>query len=340
MPSTASTTLAFRRTLHIIRALQQAPRDQAFLLNLVLQLEGEDAYSKAPGKAFQGDLVRAREQFGVTIYYKSALKTYTIQEINEQGWLDLPDEVLDALVFLYRTFDKEAPHAAQVRYALDMIIGHLPSERAKKVLAQHFDFVLEFRDLDSPIHPEVMEKVRMAFQQRQPIRFHYLSPRNPEQEPRLHEVEPSALHHRDGHWYFVGHDRLGTSPTGEEHKPGERRFRLSCILPNGLQVLPEKLPLHPRQPRPYKLRYWLHPDLARGKVSQRFDKTEIRELDGAWEGWVEVTAEITDEFAAARTLFGYGQKCKVLEPPGVVQWILDALWGMMELYRSEMAGEE
>ncbi|MDQ4079105.1 MAG: WYL domain-containing protein, partial [Chloroflexota bacterium] len=204
--SSRQVALAYRRTLHIIQALQRAPRDRASLQSLVCRIEGEDAYHLAAGralqKAFEDDLKRAREQFGVDIRYDRSEGHYRIVEVAERGWVDVPDEVLQMLVFLYHTFDEDAPQAEEVRAALDWLVSYLPTSRRSWIQQQRPGFEVELRELDQAIHPVVEERVRQAVRQRRELLFRYLSPRYPDQQPREHRVEPYELRLKEGHWYL------------------------------------------------------------------------------------------------------------------------------------------
>jgi hypothetical protein len=329
----SSVSLAYRRTLHLIHALQRGPQERSSLQSLVCRMEGEDAYGEATGralqKAFEEDLRRAREQFGITIRYDRAHKNYEISDIAATGWIDAPDHVLRSLVLLYHTFDEDAPEAAEVRATLDWLVHYLPAERQAWLQNQRLGYQVELRELDPEINPLVEERVRQAVRERRELSFHYLSPRHASEQPVVHLVAPRELVHRDGHWYLIATDLERTDESGTTYPRQQKRFRLSYMLPGRLLVRPDKVPLTPYPPRRYRLRYRLHPDLARGSISFRFDNMSVRYAE---DGWAEVQAETTDLFHAAQTLFRYADKCKVQEPQEIVEMIRGWLWEMMELY--------
>lgn len=341
MAMAPSVARAYRRTLHIIRALQRGPLDRQALQALVRESEGEDAYgaatARAAQKAFEEDLKRAREQLGVTIRYNRTLAAYEIADIEATGWLDLSDETLEALSIVFHTFDAEAPHAARVRRALDELLAWLPAARRQQVMQQRPGLALELRDLDREAPPQIIDTVRQAIERRRVLGFIYLSPRYDDQRPRRVEMEPHELAHEEGHWYLRGHVRAMQTPTGWIYPARARRFRVSYIQAEGLEIRPEKLPLTPRPRRTFQIRYRLHPDLARGHISARFDDTTVCLLD---DGWAEVTATAHDEFHVAQTLFRYADKCVVLEPPEVVEMVRAWLWGMLKLYEESREGED
>ena len=341
MNRSPSSALAYRRTLHIIRALQRKPHDRAALEDHVRKMEGDDAYAAhsavAAKKAFEGDLERAHEQFGVRIRYDFSARQYRIVDLDAAGWLDLPDEAIDALALIYRTFDESAPEHDRVRRALDAILAWLPESRRERFLSRQLAISLDLRTLDSAIETSVLDRLRDALARRQAVRFSHRSPRHPHREALRYEAEPIHLMHQDGHWYLQAYVRWVEGQGQREEVNDERRFRVSYIAADGLDVLAEKLPPHQRPRRTFRLRYHLHPDIARGDISRRFDASEIRVLD---DEWAEVTATIHDPFAAAQTLLRYGDKCVVLEPPEVVTMIRDWLWGMMALYVSAHEPDE
>lgn len=333
MKRASSPVLATRRTLCIIRALQREPLDRAALEARVREVEGVDAYTDdnptAVRKAFEGDLERAYEQFGVTIRYDHQHKVYRIADVIEAGWLDLPDETLDALALIYQTFDEDAPEAAKVRRALDGLLTWLPTARRQNVQRQQRRFDVELRDLDPELDSTLRQKLEQAIERRRVLRFVHRSPRHPRQQAISYEVEPYEVRHREGHWYLLGFVRWAEGDDGRDALEAVRRFRLSYVDPDSVEILSEKLSITPRPRRPFLLRYRLHPDIARGDISHRFDKTEVRhEADG----WAEVTAQADDPFYVAQQLFRYADKCVVLEPPAVVEMIRSWIWGMMELY--------
>lgn len=324
-----STPLAYRRTLQMIRALQRQPLDRDELKRWVMRAEGEDAYGDGVASAVERDLRRAREEFGVEIRYDHSARYYRLAGFGELGWLDLSDQTLEALAIVYRTFDDDAPESDRVRHALDELLSRLPLERRSVFLKKRQAFEVELRGLDRALAPQVMRVVQDAVARRVVLRFFHASPRSPHAEAIQYEVEPIELRHGEGHWYLRAFVRWFNAGAGRRHLEKERRFRLSYLLPDGLEVTSEKLPLTPRRRRAFQLRYLLHPDIARGDISHRFDDTEVTLRD---DGWAEVTATAYDEFHVAQTLFRYADKCIVLAPEAVVERVRGWLWGMLEHY--------
>ncbi|MBL7064113.1 MAG: WYL domain-containing protein, partial [Anaerolineae bacterium] len=237
---------------------------------------------------------------------------------------------LSTLAFLYNTFQPDAPAANQVRSLLDTLLSYLPQEQLQAVQRQRTILNLELRELDEgDIDPRVLGAVQRAVRQRQLLEFDYLSPRHDPPVPRQHTVEPYDFVFRQGHYYLEGYCLRWKGPLGEKDHAGHFSYRLAYMQSESIGVLPSKLPPGPRRARRYRLRYELAPRIARGDVSQHFEEMTVVRRD---DGWAEVTASITDPFAAAKRLLHYGQHCRVLEPPEVVRLIRDEVRGMMELY--------
>lgn len=338
-----SDTLATRRTFHLIRTLQRGQADKATLRNVIIELEGEDAYGKPSAlttkkqdERFRKDKDRAENQFGIQIEFERSQGAYEITGIADHGWFDLSDEALIGLVLLQEIFGQEdAPEGQKIRTLLDALLPFLPAERRLLVERKDAARSLDLRVLDqSEIQPIVFEVVEGAVQRKHLLRFNYLSPRNQDQAPRRHYVEPYKLHFRDGHWYFYAYWLESMSHFGPSYPERYQNFRLSYIQPTGLKDtgihFPQRSPERTRT-----LRYLLHPDLARGAISHHFPNTQKRgtqQIRG--KEWREVTAEIrpSDEFRATQTLFRYAEKCKVLEPKSMVKRIRAWFEGMDELY--------
>lgn len=345
-----SDTLATRRTFHLIRTLQRGPADKAALRDLVIRLEGEDAYGKPSAltakkqdERFRKDKDRALNQFGIHIEFERSQGVYEIIGIAEYGWLDLPDEALIALVLLQEIFGEEdAPEGEKIRTLLDALLPFLPAERRLLVERRNAARSLDLRVLDqSQIKPIVFEVVERAVQRKHLLRFDYLSPRNQDRQARRHYVEPYKLHFRDGHWYLYAFWLESHSHFGPWYPQRYQDFRLSYIQPTELEDTGVHFAERPPE-RTRSLRYLLHPDLARGAISHHFANTQKRGTQQIGEErWTEVTAEIrpSDEFRATQILFRYAEKCKVLEPESMVQRIRAWIEGMDELYGEEEDSE-
>lgn len=326
--------VVLRRCLAIVRRLQQGPADRKALVAAVRAGEFPDPYDGAEDarlqKKLEKDLWRLRYNLGIGVRFDRRAGTYRLEDAGPNGLLCLPDDCLDTLAFLYNTFQPDAPEAERVRSLLDTVISYLPEEQLRAVQRRRTILNLELRELDErDIHPKVLRAVQKAVRERRLLQFDYLSPRHDPPVPRHHTVEPYDFVFRQGHYYLDGYCRRWKGPLGEKADAGHFSYRLAYMLPDSIRVLPSRLPPGPRPARRYRLRYELAPRLARGDISRHFeDMTVVRRDDG----WAEVTATITDPFAAAKKLLHYGQHCRVLEPPEVVRLIQEEVRGMMKLY--------
>jgi len=318
----------------MVRRLMRGPATWHQLVEAALAAEGEDAYGRAEGqrlrRRFDEDLVRLRSQLGVNIRSDRSTNLYSLRDVG-RGLLDLPDDCLDALVFLYDTFGPESPGAEGVTRLLDTLVSYLPEERQAYVQRRRAILSVDLRQLDEQgLDSTVFQLVQRAVRERRLLRFGYLSPRHDLPTPRFHLVEPYGLVFQHGHYYLKGYSRLCNSPLGDFPHLGYFRFRLRYILPDSVEVLPDKLPPGPRRQRTYTLRYELYGPLARADVSQHFDEMAVERDEEA--GVVRVTATIDDPFEAVQTLLRYGRNCRVLEPYEVVRAIQEHVAGMAKMY--------
>ena len=332
--SRESQWLVLRRCLAIVRQLQAGQADRDALITSVRAGELHDPYDGAEDarlqRKFEKDLGRIRHKLLIRLRLDRQTSRYRLEDVGPNGLLCLPDDCLDTLAFLYNTFQPEAPEAKRVRSLLDVLVSYLPEEQLKGVQQRRTILNLELRELDErDIDPRVLGAVQRAVRERRLLEFDYLSPRHDPPLPRHHTVEPYDFVFRQGHYYLDGYCRRWQGPLGEKDHAGHFSYRLAYMQPESIRVLPSKLPPGPRRARRYRLRYELAPRIARGDVSQHFEEMTVVRRD---DGWAEVTASITDPFAAAKRLLHYGRQCRVLDPPDVVRLMREEVRGMMELY--------
>jgi hypothetical protein len=117
------------------------------------------------------------------------------------------------------------------------------------------------------------------------------------------------------------------------------RYRIGRIVPDLIEVLPDKFaPIPPKRPR-YRLEYLLAPEIARfGEISRHFDDMEVHEPDVG--GWVRVTATTTDLFSALRQLLRYAHNCKVIGGREARQQMSDLVRALAQNYANLPDGEE
>jgi hypothetical protein len=119
---------------------------------------------------------------------------------------------------------------------------------------------------------------------------------------------------------------------GEWSQPRWQKYRLGRILPDEIEVLPDKLPpTPPKRPR-HELEYLLAPEIARlGQVSRHFDDMTVHPPDA--DGWVRVTAKTDDLFAAVQTLLSYGARCLVIGDAEARRMLEENIATLAKLYK-------
>ncbi len=312
-----SSILAWQRCLALLRRLLRGPAGRDELLAAVHLALGEEAYPQGAHRALEYDLHCLRAHWGVVLAYERPSTTYRLVEL-PFALLDLPDDDLTTLAFLYQSFSPAAPHGPAVRALLDRLVSFLPDERRRQMLRLRTIPELELQVLDQEdVPPAVWAAVEQAVVQRRQLTFTYRPAQRHEGEPldRQHRVEPYVVELHEGHYYLEGYClrlRLGTQ---ERTHVGVLRYRLSRIVPGTVQVLPDKIPPGRRPARTYTIRYRLAPAIARGGVTPRFPQTKVRRFD---DGSAEVEAEVANLWQARRVLLRYGEHCLALAPEELV----------------------
>ncbi len=322
----SSTWLKVQRCQVILCRLQRGPASRSELISIVRAVLGDSAYGGAPEKALDRDIQRLRDTFDLTIRSRKGI--YHLLQVGALPLLDLSDEALRGMAFLYNTFKPDAPGADDVRALLDTLMSYLPEERREVVRRLRAVPQLDLQPVDGgDIDEETWKAVERAVIKGRHLAFDYRSPQR--LEPTHHVVAPYELDFEEGHFYLDADCLRWEGPEGEGRDGSRILYRVDRIVPGSAHVLPDKLPPGQRKARTYTLRYELAPAIARGGVSRRFPEMEVRVRD---DGWAEVTAQITSPFMAARTLLRYGANCRVLGPPEVVRLIEEAVRGMAEMY--------
>jgi predicted DNA-binding transcriptional regulator YafY len=324
----ASTWFKVQRCLVVLYRLQQGPATRDELIHAVEVALGSAAYGLAAEKALDRDIQQLRRTFDLQISLRQGV--YFLAEVGSLPLLNLPDEALRAMAFLYRTFQPGTPGTVDVRDLLDTLLSYLPEERRQMVHRMRVVPRLDLHPVDEGgIDEQTWDTVERAVVKRHRLAFDYISPRHEKREPRHHIVEPYDLDFDDGHYYLDAFCLHWTGPFGSRNHHDYIRYRVGYIVPGSARMLPNKLAPGRRKPRTYTLRYELAPVIARGGVSRRFPEMEVHIRE---DGWAEVTAKITSPFMAAKRLLYYGAGCRVLDPPEVVRLVKEAVRGMAEMY--------
>lgn len=322
----ASTWVTVQRCLVILRRLQRGPASRDDLVHAVEAVVGESAYGTAPEKALGRDIQKLREVFDLTIQSRQGV--YRLMAVGAMPLLDVSDEALKGVAFLYDTFKPDAPGAEDVRGLLDTLMSYLPEERREALRSLRAMPRLDLQPVDAgEIDVETWDTIERAVVRRRELAFDYLSPRR--EEPTHHVVAPYILDFEDGHYYLDAHCLRWKGPDGESRPETHIDYRVDRIVAGSARVLPTKLPPGRRPSRTYTLRYELAPIIVRGGVSRRFPETEVTIRQ---DGWAEVTAQISDPFMAAKRLLTYGAGCRVLGPAEVVHHMEEAAQGLAEIY--------
>jgi len=296
----------YLRCLKILLLLQRAPQPTEELLVLY-----ENVEASAAKKRLENDLERLRTQLGVNIGYDFSSRLYHIYDFGDFSFFDLPDAAIEALIFLLNTFEPGTPHYHNVQVLIEAIRALLPSDQ-KKRLNKPAVLSLNIQQIDEDqISTKVWNKLETAYLEYRLVEFDYLSPQQADSKPRTHIVEARKLYFDTArrHYYLYGFCRYSLGPYGRIDHRTYIRYRLGRIVENSINVLPERFPLHPPQPKTYEVRYQLAPYIARMGVSRHFgNMQESRQEDGS----IVITAQTDDLFYATQTLLHYGAGCRVL----------------------------
>ncbi len=284
----------------------------------------------------ENDLHRIRGHLGVEVRYSRETGGYIIREL-EVPLLDLPDEDLATLGWLMETFGPGAPQHDAVHglvHRLCLFLGRerrLRVDRYKDRYRSTLAVDLRQRDADA-ISSDVWERLTRALEERRWIAFDYISPRNPDRQPRRHIVAPVRRYFDPtrGHYYLRGWCQRITGPEGEVYAGRYITYRLGRM--SHLRVLPDVLP--PQLPRPprYEVIYELSPFIARQGVSRHPEITVYR-IEPQPDGGAIVYGETDDLFWAVQRLLQYGAGCRVRGGPELLAEMRRVVREMAELYR-------
>ena len=325
-----------QRSLAILRYLQRAPATKTTLIDYVLVEVEVDAYpdeAKAASRRFERDIERLRD-WGVEIVTGQGHE-YHLQSYGAFSPVSLDDAELSTLAFLSETFAASAPQAEAVQHLLRRVLDWLPvgQRSAVGLKRQRLRVDLRRRD-DDFISSPVQAAVEKAHDERRQLRFWYLSPGQADGKPRQHTVEPWHLHFDTmrRHLYLDAYRLRVIGPLGEWSQPRWQKYRLGRILPEEIEVLPDKLPpMPPKRPR-HELEYLLAPEIARlGQVSHHFDDMTVHPPDA--DGWVRVTARTDDLFAAVQVLLSYGARCRVIGGAEARQVMEENIAALAKIYK-------
>jgi|GEM_PF-273187 len=321
----------FRRRLLLVRRLLRGTATAETLIAAVRQAAPDAAaiYPADARAALRHDLAALRNEFQCQIR-SHPRHGYTLEHPGSLTLLDLPDEELEALVFLDALIaDSSLPNAATIGALLARVTALLPDER-QQALGR-------LREHPRVAAPDIMYEPPAALLAtlkgvlgRQQITFDYRSSYAPDDTVVRHRVAPYDLIYRDGHTYLEAYchacaieELVGTYVT----------YRLNRMVDGSLTVLAQALP--PGAPaRPtYTIRYLLAPDVARRRdISLWFDACQVAFQD---DGSALVTAQTHDLWQARQVVLRYREHCRVLEPLQLVTMVRESIDRMAQRYAEE-----
>jgi hypothetical protein len=148
-------------------------------------------------------------------------------------------------------------------------------------------------------------------------------------------LRPMASSFRNSGHTYLDATLIEVQPPGSEQLFAALDYRLDRIVPGTAQVLPTPLPPERPKARTWTLRYRLHPDVARGEdVAALFPDTRIEYGD---DGSALVSATVSNLSIARDVLLHYGDRCRVIDPPELIDLIRETVDAMGSLYGSPIS---
>lgn len=326
-----SSWLTFRRRLLLVRTLLRGPASGTELVERINDELGEQGYPAAAAAALKHDFDALKGEYGCRIRYDRRTRRYVLEDLGELALLDLPDPCMEALAFLDASFPPGSglPEHTHIRALLERVQLLLPPARQAQLRRQHPALRLDLHPGARSIHPQVLDLVKRACEQRRELAFDYLSTFDLDQ-PRRHRVAPYGIIFRpEGHGYLDA-TLLEVTPRRGETIHAAIDYRLDRIVPGTVEILPNVLPPE-RIPVPrYRIRYTLAPSIARRRdVAIYFPETQIAYHP---DGSATVTATVTNLWQTRQILLRYGDGCTVLEPPELVELFVQTARGLYAIY--------
>ncbi|GAB4437200.1 MAG: hypothetical protein OHK0015_29760 [Chloroflexi bacterium OHK40] len=227
---------------------------------------------------------------------------------------------LRVLALIRDTFDPRHPQAAQIGALLARLTAAL-TPRERQVYEQRSVRRAPVQPaIDYAPYAELIAQLERCIAVRQPVRFRYLPTSGRE---RLHaEVEPYEIEFFDRHFYLVGLTSLSRQILD---------FRIDRI--RELSPLEQRRPPGSDRPRPLiRFRYRLAAALARGELSQRFERQQV--VERLANGDVIVEAEGRSAFFIVQTILRYRGNAELLWPPALREQIAEEVRKLAALYHA------
>jgi predicted DNA-binding transcriptional regulator YafY len=324
-----SSWVTFRRRLFLVRQLLRAPASAAELIARVQTELGEHGYPANAAAALKHDLDSLKGEYDCRIVYRRDQGKYVIVDLGELALLDPPLQSLEALALLDAKYPAGSgnPMQSHIRALLDQVIHMLPNRvqsqlhTRRNATRQKIPF--------GRIDPNVLATVRQAIEEQHELVFRYWGLNNGE-APRRHRVAPYGIFFRNSGHTLLDATLLEVQPAGSEQLFTAVDYRLDRIVPGTVQVLPNALPPERPQARTFTLRYWLHPEIAQGGNGVPFFPNMRVEYGD--DGSAVVTATISNLSVARDVLLRYGNRCRVIEPPELIDLVRETVDAIASLY--------
>lgn len=326
-----SSWVTFRRRLFLVRQLLRAPANAEELISRVQTELGANGYPANAAAALKHDLDSLKGEYDCRIVYRRDQGKYVIVDLGELALLDPPPQSLEALALLDASYPAGSGHTthAHIRALLDQVTHMLP--RRTQALLQTRRSVARSKVSAGRIDSNVLATVRQAIEEKHEIAFRYWG-LNDGEAPRRHRVAPYGIFFRNNGHTYLDATLLEVQPAGSEQLFTALDYRLDRIVPGTVQILPASLPPERPSARTFTLRYWLHPDVAQqGEVVSFFPNTRVEYGD---DGSAIVTATISNLSIARDVLLRHGDRCRVIEPPELIDMIRETIDAMSALYGS------
>lgn len=329
-----SSWVTFRRRLFLVRQLLRSPASAEELITRVQTELGVNGYPANAAAALKHDLDSLKGEYDCRIVYRRDQGKYVIVDLGELALLDLPPQSLEALALLDASYPAGSanPTHASIRALIDQVIQMLPN-RAQTHLHTRRSATRQ-KAPSGRIDPHVLAAVRQAIEEKRELTFRYWGLSNGE-APRRHRVAPYGIFFRNNGCTYLDATLLEVQPPGAEQLFTPVDYRLDRIVPGTAQVLPTPLPPERLRAPALTLRYWLHPEVVqRGEGWSFFPNAHVEYSD---DGSALVTATVSNLSVARDVLLRYGDRCRVIEPPELIDLIRETVDAMASLYGNPVA---
>ncbi len=301
------------RCIALLRRLMRGDTPASELIAIIEQHDSDlvTADPEILQSRLEADISRLRKNLKCEINYIHPEKVYRFISL-DTALLDLPEDAIQGLAFLQKTFSAdETPHREQVMQLINQVLTLLPQERVKEVTRARGLLEIDLRSRDSkPIDAQILERVTLACNTHNEIEFVYRSPKQADEQPRTHRVEPMRcfLDPVRRHYLLEAYYLEVNGPFGRILKEGVRSYRLERM--SDVHTLPKRF--IPRQHRRtgVEIVYILRPKIARLRdVTEYIPNSIISYLP---DDSARIEAISYNLFIDLRSLLHYGANCEVI----------------------------